>query len=381
AAGKHRSLSIALVLVYVFGLELWCPSVCEDPFETPDQVPIFKHASKKIDSMIGQLLKAAEFRLSCTVAYTGVDKWIKSWPSQPAMLKMKSELPELYDTLTELDVDKPCWTVMCSLSQENSALAREFVFFCERKRRESGYTSLRGLWNNPSAVVMKHAQSRFNKITGHQQGTGKGTFVGSSSQRTRTPRHDRDRGSGHYPAASWQNSQIRPWGRPNGLSCHHDDLDFDFVFDQDRAAGEGEAAGDEAAATPKAAGKASVIMKAKARRRRWGQLLLLLSRSGQLLLLLPRQGQLQSLFRRCLRLRLRLTRVAVADLHFNPPPPPPAFLSLKTRVCWMLSSDDFGVAKQHGGNPTAISGVEADPRTPTSQGEARDSLQAGRGKY
>ncbi|CAE7246032.1 unnamed protein product, partial [Symbiodinium sp. CCMP2456] len=143
AAGKHRSLSIALVLVYVFGLELWCPSVCEDPFETPDQVPIFKHASKKIDSMIGQLLKAAEFRLSCTVAYTGVDKWIKSWPSQPAMLKMKSELPELYDTLTELDVDKPCW-----------------------KRRESGYTSLRGLWNNPSAVVMKHAQSRFNKITG-----------------------------------------------------------------------------------------------------------------------------------------------------------------------------------------------------------------------
>ncbi|CAE7246027.1 unnamed protein product [Symbiodinium sp. CCMP2456] len=97
-----------------------------------------------------------------------------------------------------------------------------------------------------------------------------------------------------------------------------------------------------------------------------------------------------------------LSGVAVADLHFNPPPPPPvpsasssssgdifqewtsrfqAFLSLKTRVCWMLSSDDFGVAKQHGGNPTAISGVEADPRTPTSQGEARDSLQAGRGKY
>jgi len=62
AAGKHRSLSIALVLVYVFGLELWCPSVCPDPFETPDQVPIFKHASKKIDSMIGQLVEAAEFR-------------------------------------------------------------------------------------------------------------------------------------------------------------------------------------------------------------------------------------------------------------------------------------------------------------------------------
>ena len=39
-----------------------------------------------------------------------------------------------------------------------------------------------------------------------------------------------------------------------------------------------------------------------------------------------------------------------------------AFLSLKTRVCWMLSSDDYAVAKRHGGDPATIQGCEADPK-------------------
>ena len=92
----------------------------------------------------------------------------------------------------------------------------------------------------------------------------------------------------------------------------------------------------------------------------------------------------------------------IADLAFDPPPPPPvpsasssssgdvfaewtnrlqAFLSLKTRVCWMLSSDDYAVAKRHGADPATIQGCEADPKVPQTQGEARDSIQAERGKY
>lgn len=34
--------------------------------------------------IIFRLHSIHSLRLSCTVAYTGVDKWIKSWPSQPA---------------------------------------------------------------------------------------------------------------------------------------------------------------------------------------------------------------------------------------------------------------------------------------------------------
>ena len=47
----------------------------------------------------------------------------------------------------------------------------------------------------------------------------------------------------------------------------------------------------------------------------------------------------------------------------------------------MLSSDDYAVAKRHRGDPATIQGCEADPKVPQTQGEARDSIQAERGKY
>ena len=112
------------------------------------------------------------------------------------MLKLKADLPELYDVLMEMNIDSSAWSVMCALSSENTAMAREFVFFCERilgcgtactcnimtcvvhrscllfqkqelrKRRETGCVSLAFAFDNPSAVVMKHCQSRYNKVTG-----------------------------------------------------------------------------------------------------------------------------------------------------------------------------------------------------------------------
>ncbi|CAE7237132.1 unnamed protein product [Symbiodinium sp. CCMP2592] len=59
------------------------------------------------------------------------------------MLKLKADLPDLYAVLTELKIDASAW-----------------------KRRDTGYNSLALAFDNPSAAVMWHCQSRFNKISG-----------------------------------------------------------------------------------------------------------------------------------------------------------------------------------------------------------------------
>ena len=58
----RRSLSTALVLAYIFGMELWAPSFNREPYPTPDTIPIFRKVNKKIDGIVGQVVEGAEKR-------------------------------------------------------------------------------------------------------------------------------------------------------------------------------------------------------------------------------------------------------------------------------------------------------------------------------
>ena len=53
---------------------------------------------------------------------------------------------------------------MSSLAAERSDMAREFVFFAEKKREENG-GSLVGAFENASAAVIHHCRSRYNRIS------------------------------------------------------------------------------------------------------------------------------------------------------------------------------------------------------------------------
>ena len=53
---------------------------------------------------------------------------------------------------------------MGALASENSAMAREFLFFVERERSKGGTNTV---FKNPSAAVMKHCQSCFNTVIGN----------------------------------------------------------------------------------------------------------------------------------------------------------------------------------------------------------------------
>jgi len=51
-------------------------------------------------------------------------------------------------------------------------------------------------------------------------------------------------------------------------------------------------------------------------------------------------------------------------------------LRMKTRVIWMMSSDNCRLAEEHGLVRSNISGIPHPP-TPKAPGEAADSVQAG----
>ncbi|CAE7503911.1 unnamed protein product [Symbiodinium sp. CCMP2592] len=53
--------------------------------------------------------------------------------------------------------------------------------------------------------------------------------------------------------------------------------------------------------------------------------------------------------------------------------------AIKTRVVWMLSSDNYATAQDHGLDRQSLN--IALPPTPRTPGEARDSLQAGPGSF
>ena len=61
-------------------------------------------------------------------------------PTCQAQQALRDKVPELFDVLQELNVDIGSWNVMAALADENSAMAREFLFFCERSL---GFGSLR----------------------------------------------------------------------------------------------------------------------------------------------------------------------------------------------------------------------------------------------
>ncbi|CAE7283183.1 unnamed protein product [Symbiodinium sp. CCMP2592] len=405
SAGCHRSLSAAMVIAFVFNMGLWSPSMQK---EYDEVVEVIKELTKIAEIKISEQCRYMGLQIPSAPpsGASPSQQWLPRDPPGPppggpppaspdgpppasssssassavqgAKRFLAENMYELHGLLTEMKVDPSAWTVarllncffcvltiiacwssllsstkmMASLAAERSDMAREFVMHAESQREANG-GYIEGAFDNPSAAVMWHCKSRFNRISGH--------LVMSKAPGGRLGLRLR------IPAAALAGA---------AGSCHHDDLGFDLVFDKAAAAAKpspktgqppvGAAPPPKPAAAPPPKPAAAFPEEPVPK--------------------MPAASPPPSPSPDPL--------AGIQHLTFKPPPPAPvpsssssgdvfaewtsrfqALLSLKTRVCWMLDSDGYATARRHGGDPHSIQQCVGDPVRPKTPGEARDAIQ------
>ncbi|CAE7719762.1 unnamed protein product [Symbiodinium sp. CCMP2592] len=262
SAGCHRSLSAAMVIAFVFNMGLWSPSMQK---EYDEVVEVIKELTKIAEIKISEQCRYMGLQIPSAPpsGASPSQQWLPRDPPGPppggpppaspdgpppasssssassavqgAKRFLAENMYELHGLLTEMKVDPSAWTVarllncffcvltiiacwssllsstkmMASLAAERSDMAREFVMHAESQwEANGGY--IEGAFDNPSAAVMWHCKSRFNRISGH--------LVMSKAPGGRLGLRLR------IPAAALAGA---------AGSCHHDDLGFDLVFDKD----------------------------------------------------------------------------------------------------------------------------------------------------